>query len=48
MTVTTTDPSIYLEPTTSTFVSDWHPELQVLEFQCEENPEGALEGLTSQ
>lgn len=48
MTVTTSDPSIYLEPATNAFVSEWHPELQVLEFQCEENPDGALEGLTSQ
>jgi hypothetical protein len=47
MTVTTSDPNMYVEPTTNVFVSDWHPELQVLEFQCEENPTGALEGLTS-
>ena len=48
MTVTTSDPSIYLEPATGEFVSEWHPELQLLEFQCEENPTGALEGLTAQ
>ena len=40
------DPQVYLEPMTVTSVSSWHPELQILEFQCEENPEGAKEGLT--
>ena len=48
MSVITTDPNTYLEPAISELVSDWHPELQVLEFQCEENPTGALEGLKSQ
>jgi hypothetical protein len=48
MTVTTSDPNIYLEPATNTYASVWHPELEVLEFQCEENPTGAREGLTAQ
>lgn len=48
MTVTTTDPNVYLEPAVKNYVSVWHPELQLLEFQCEENPTGALEGLTAQ
>jgi hypothetical protein len=48
MTLIASDPNMYLEPHTSRYVSNWHPELQLLEFQCEENPTGALEGLTSQ
>ena len=47
LTVTVDDPQTYLEPITRISTSGWHPELQVLEFQCEENPEGALEGLTT-
>ncbi len=47
LTVTVDDPQTYLEPVSRTSVSTWHPELQVLEFQCEENPTGAMEGLTT-
>jgi len=42
------DPQTYLEPAVRTTTSIWHPELQVLEFQCEENPKGAMEGLTQE
>jgi hypothetical protein len=45
--VMTEDPKTYLKPVTRTSVSEWHPELQLLEFQCEENPKGAMEGLTA-
>lgn len=45
--VTTEDPQIYLTPATRTSTYSWHPELQLLEFQCEENPVGAMEGLTA-
>lgn len=46
LTVTVEDPQTYLEPVSRTSTSIWHPELQMLEFQCEENPDGAMEGLT--
>jgi len=48
LTVTVDDPETYVTPVTRTSVSDWHPELQILEFQCEENPTGAMEGLTTE
>lgn len=44
LTNVTEDPETYTRPVTSTVVSRWNPDLQVLEFQCEENLEGALEG----
>lgn len=42
---TTEDPEFYAAPYRSTKHSAWHPELHLLEFQCEENREGALEGV---
>lgn len=47
LTVTVADPQTYLEPVSRTSISTWHPELLLLEFQCEENPEGAMEGLAT-
>lgn len=47
LTVTVEDPQTYLEPVSRTSIATWHPELQMLEFQCEENPTGAMEGLTA-
>jgi hypothetical protein len=44
--VTATDPQQYLQPFTRTMHANWHPELKLLEFQCEENMTGAMEGLT--
>lgn len=40
------DPVNYTTPFKQTVTSTWHPELSLLEYQCEENREGALEGLT--
>jgi hypothetical protein len=42
---TTTDPENYTSPVVRTKTGTWHPELGMLEFQCEENLEGAREGL---
>lgn len=42
---TTVDPVNYAKPFERSGVSAWHPELTLLEFQCEENLEGAKEGL---
>lgn len=40
------DPETYTRPVDDPkTLSTWHPELTVLEFQCEENPEGAREGM---
>lgn len=41
----TEDPVNYTRPFERSGVSAWHPELALFEFQCEENPEGAQEGL---
>jgi hypothetical protein len=41
------DSEVYREPIPTHSDATWHPELQVLEFQCEENPRGAMEGLTA-
>lgn len=41
----TEDPVNYAKPFERSGVSAWHPELTLLEFQCEENLEGAKEGL---
>lgn len=46
MTSTTHDPETYTQPFQGPKdVYDWHPELAFLEFQCEENMEGAREGM---
>jgi hypothetical protein len=43
---TTYDSEIYSRPVDADkAVSSWHPELSLLEFQCEENTEGAREGM---
>ena len=42
---TTEDPEFYTRPVVQKKVGTWHPELSLLEFQCEENLEGAREGL---
>lgn len=43
---TTYDSEIYSRPVdTDKAVSSWHPELSLLEFQCEENTKGAREGM---
>lgn len=42
---TTDDPETYTRPITNTAYSRWNPDVQMLEFQCEENLEGAMEGL---
>jgi hypothetical protein len=40
------DPETYLQPLEGPkFTSYWHPGVQMLEFQCEENMEGAREGM---
>lgn len=40
------DPETYTRPVDDPkTLSTWHPELTVLEFQCEENQEGAREGM---
>lgn len=40
------DPQTYTRPfETPEAASTWHPEMQLLEFQCEENREGAREGM---
>jgi len=40
------DPETYTQPYEQPkTVSRWHPELSLLEFQCEENTEGAREGM---
>jgi len=39
------DPEYYTRPRVQTKTGTWHPELSMLEFQCEENLEGAREGL---
>lgn len=44
----TEDPEILVTPYQTTKSSIWHPELQLLEFQCEENREGAREGVLSE
>lgn len=44
---TTIDPVNYISPIERINYSLWRPDLQVLEFQCEENMEGALEGMVS-
>jgi len=41
----TTDPEYYARPFERTVTAIWHPEVSMLEFQCEENLEGAREGL---
>ncbi len=45
MITTVTDPDIYTEPYVTRGISDWHPELQLLEVQCEENFQGARSGV---
>lgn len=46
LTTTTHDPETYTQPVEGPkAVSIWHPELAFLEFQCEENLEGAREGM---
>ena len=42
---TYTDPVLFTAPVTRTSYSRWNPDVQMLEFQCEENLEGAKEGL---
>lgn len=42
---TTIDPVNFVNPVERIGYSLWRPDLQVLEFQCEENMEGALEGM---
>jgi hypothetical protein len=47
LTTTTFDPETYLQPIDGgKITSYWHPGVQMLEFQCEENMEGAREGMT--
>lgn len=41
----TEDPVNYARPFERSGISAWHPELALFEFQCEENLEGAMEGL---
>lgn len=43
--VTTVDPEYYSRPHEKVSTAIWHPEVNMLEFQCEENLEGAREGL---
>ena len=46
LTSTIYDPETYTRPFEGRkTISHWHPELSVLEFQCEENMEGAREGI---
>lgn len=45
MKTTVEDSGLFTSPYQSTTESIWHPELQLLEFQCEENLEGAREGV---
>jgi hypothetical protein len=46
MASTTYDAEAYTQPVEATkAVSAWHPELTLLEFQCEENSEGAREAM---
>jgi hypothetical protein len=47
LTTTTYDPETYTQPLEGRkSTSYWHPGVQMLEFQCEENMEGAREGMT--
>jgi hypothetical protein len=46
LTTTTYDPETYTQPAEGRkSTSYWHPGVQMLEFQCEENMEGAREGM---
>ena len=46
LTTTIYDPETYTQPFEGRMtISHWHPELSILEFQCEENLEGAREGM---
>jgi len=46
MVSTTYDPELFTQPVEGAkAVSGWHPELTLLEFQCEENREGAREAM---
>lgn len=45
MRMTTEDPEHYTKPFVQTVSTLWHPEVHMLEYQCEENAEGAREGL---
>jgi hypothetical protein len=46
LTTTTYDPETYTQPFEgSKSTAYWHPGVQMLEFQCEENMEGAREGM---
>jgi hypothetical protein len=48
MVSTTNDPDLYTRPVEGAkAVSLWHPELTLLEFQCEENAEGAREAMVN-
>lgn len=48
LTTTTYDPETYMQPFEGDkSTSYWHPGVQMLEFQCEENMEGAREGMTN-
>jgi hypothetical protein len=40
----TVDPENYTSPYERTTITTWHPELHMLEYECEENPVGAKEG----
>jgi hypothetical protein len=40
------DPLIYTDAVAMTSVLDWRPDYSILEDQCEENPQGAIEGQT--
>jgi hypothetical protein len=47
LTTTTYDPETYMHPYEGDkATSYWHPGVQMLEFQCEENMEGSREGMT--
>jgi hypothetical protein len=47
LTTTTYDSETYTQPAEGRkAISYWHPGVQMLEFQCEENMEGAREGMT--
>lgn len=45
LTILIEDPVNYTQPYQQTITSSWRPDIPVLEYQCEENMEGAKEGL---
>jgi len=46
LTINIEDPVNYTKPYQQTITASWRPDQQMLEYQCEENMEGAREGLT--